>query len=438
MTRGACPSLHAPMPSGDGLLVRMTIRSTLSLETFEELCELARRYGNGVMEITARGNLQIRGLTPRFADAFVADITALGIVAPEGVPITISPLAGLEGAGTIDVVPLAERIAKAAGATGATVLGPKVSVVLDGGGQLHLDAVFADVRLIWGEAGWHVALAGDATHAAGLGAIARGAAMDAVMRLLAVIAARGPNARARTVISAEGLAPFRRAVRDLLFEACAPPRRAPSEPLGLHSLRGAKAAQGLGLPFGHGLSSGLKTLMTAARRAGSTGLRLAPGRALLVLLDAPTQADVVCEAARDLGLIVRADDPRRAIVACPGAPACASGEMATRDLAATIAAAAAPLLDGSIRVHLSGCPKGCAHPLPATLTVVGREGACGLVFDGSAQEPPAAVITSQALTTLLADLAGQNRPPPTAVGQGSAARLAAAIGALRHQQARHG
>jgi precorrin-3B synthase len=88
-------------------------------------------------------------------------------------------------------------------------------------------------------------------------------------------------------------------------------------------------------------------------------------------------------------------------------------------------------------VHLSGCPKGCAHPLPATLTVVGREGACGLVFDGSAQEPPAAVITSQALTTLLADLAGQNRPPP-AVEQGSAARLAAAIGALRHQQARHG
>src|ERR1700752_40161 len=163
MTRGACPSLHAPMPSGDGLLVRMTIRSTLSLETFEELCELARRYGNGVMDITARGNLQIRGLTPRLAAAFVADITALGIVAPEGVPITISPLAGLEGAGTIDVVPLAERIAKAAGATGATVLGPKVSVVLDGGEQLHLDAVFADVRLIWGAAGWHVALAGDAT-----------------------------------------------------------------------------------------------------------------------------------------------------------------------------------------------------------------------------------------------------------------------------------
>jgi len=135
-------------------------------------------------------------------------------------------------------------------------------------------------------------------------------------------------------------------------------------------------------------------------------------------------------------VIVRADDPRRAIVTCAGAPACASGEMATRDLAATIAAAAAPLLDGSIRLHLSGCPKGCAHPLPAALTVVGRGGACGLVFDGSAPEPPAAVITPQALTALLADLAG--RTQQTATEQRGAARLAAAIGLVRHPQARHG
>ena len=435
MTRGACPSLHAPMPSGDGLLARMTIRSTVSLETFGELCELARRHGNGVMEITARGNLQIRGLTPRSADAFAADVMALGIARAGGVPITISPLAGLEGAGTIDVTPLAEKIAEAAG---ATVLAPKVSVVLDGGGQLHLDAMVADVRLVWSEAAWHVALAGDAARATWLGTIARGAAADAVMRLLTVIAARGPSARASAVISAEGLAPFRHAVGDVLCEARAPPRRAPGEPLGLHSLWAGKAAQGLGLPFGHGLSGTLKTLMAAARRAGSTGLRLAPGRALLVLLDAPDQAEAVCEAARDLGLIVRTDDPRRAIVACPGAPACVSGEMATRDLAATIAAAAAPLLDGSIRVHLSGCPKGCAHPLPAALTVVGRDGACGLVFDGSAQESPATTITPQTLTALLSELAGQTRTQQTAMEQGGAARLAAAIGVLRHPQARHG
>ena len=116
MIRGACPSLQAPMPSGDGLLVRMTIHSTLSLETFAALCAAARRHGNGVMEITARGNLQIRGLTKHATDAFAADVMALGINPPTGVPITISPLAGLEGDGTIDVTLLAQRIADAAAA----------------------------------------------------------------------------------------------------------------------------------------------------------------------------------------------------------------------------------------------------------------------------------------------------------------------------------
>jgi precorrin-3B synthase len=433
--RGACPSLQAPMPSGDGLLVRMTIRSTLSLDAFEALCIAAHRHGNGVMEISARGNLQVRGLTPHTADAFAADVMALGIVAPAGVAITISPLADLEDAETIDVAPVAEELANAAG---ATALGPKVSVVLDGGGDLHLDAVSADVRLHWAKACWHVALAGDAAHAAGIGAISRWAAVETVMRLLTVIAARGPHARAHTVIAAEGVAPFRSAVCDLLFAAPPRARRGPSEPLGLHALRAGKAAQGLGLPFGHAPSAGLGALMAAARRAGATGLRLAPGRALLLLLDTPAQADAVCGAGRRLGLIVRADDPRRAIVACPGAPACASGEIAARDLATTIAAMAAPLLDGCVRVHLSGCRKGCAHPGPAALTVVGRDGACGLVLDGSAREPPAAVLAPQALTAVLAHLAGQVGPRQTAAALLGPRRLAAVIDTLRHHQVRHG
>jgi precorrin-3B synthase len=432
MNRGACPSLHAPMPSGDGLLIRMTLRSTLSLEAFAQLCDAARRHGNGVMEITARGNLQIRGLTPRSRDAFAADVMALEIGLPSGVPITISPLAGLEDDETIDVTPLAESIADTAR---VIALSPKVSIVLDGGGHLHLDAVSADVRLNWDQAGWHVALAGDAASAAGLGAIARGAAVETAARLLTVIGARGPTARARRIIATEGLAPFRHAVHDLLFEASALPPRTPSQPIGLHSLGAGKAALGLALPFGHALSTALMALMAAARRAGSTGLRLAPGRALLILLDRPDQAEPLREAARNLGLIVDANDPRRAIVACPGAPACASGEMAARDWAAALAAAAAPLLDGSVPLHLSGCPKGCAHPLPAALTVVGLGGACGLVFDGSAREPPAAVMTPQALVALLAHLAGQVGPDPTASKQLGARRLA---GALHHELVRHG
>ena len=39
-------------------------------------------------------------------------------------------------------------------------------------------------------------------------------------------------------------------------------------------------------------------------------------------------------------------------------------------------------------IHISGCAKGCAHPAPAALTVVGTERGCGIVRHGSARAAP--------------------------------------------------
>jgi len=62
--RGACPGLSAPMLTGDGLLVRLTSTgATIALEAFAGLCAAARQHGNGIVEITSRGNIQFRGLT---------------------------------------------------------------------------------------------------------------------------------------------------------------------------------------------------------------------------------------------------------------------------------------------------------------------------------------------------------------------------------------
>ncbi len=87
----------------------------------------------------------------------------------------------------------------------------------------------------------------------------------------------------------------------------------------------------------------------------------------------------------------RSDDPRRLIAACPGAPSCASGLIPARALAAELA----PLLppeqrapSGGAIIHISGCPKGCAHPAAAPLTIVGTERGCGIIRDGTARVTP--------------------------------------------------
>ncbi|TIU02865.1 MAG: precorrin-3B synthase, partial [Mesorhizobium sp.] len=90
-----------------------------------------------------------------------------------------------------------------------------------------------------------------------------------------------------------------------------------------------------------------------------------------------------------LGFVTNPTDPRTRIAACPGAPACASGRIATRDIAETIAAEDGDILDSSFTLHISGCAKGCAHPGPAALTLVGGENGAGLVVDGTAKALPA-------------------------------------------------
>ena len=61
---GWCPGAYRPMPVEDGLLARIRPRlSRLSVSQVCGLCELAENYGNGLVEITNRSNVQIRGLT---------------------------------------------------------------------------------------------------------------------------------------------------------------------------------------------------------------------------------------------------------------------------------------------------------------------------------------------------------------------------------------
>ena len=171
LRRGLCPTLAAPMQTGDGLLVRLNpVASGLSPKTLIGLCEAALRHGNGIVEVTARGNLQIRGLTARSATGLSRDVDALGIAVRAGVPVETAPLAGLDPQEIADPRPLAERIRK--GITGAGLesrLGPKVSVVVDGGGRPDMDEVMADVRLtaarVDGGVIWRLAVAGNAATA---------------------------------------------------------------------------------------------------------------------------------------------------------------------------------------------------------------------------------------------------------------------------------
>lgn len=370
MRRGACPSLDAPMETGDGLLARLP-PATMPPAAWVALAQAAQQAGNGLLDITARGSVQLRGLTAATLSLAAALVPAEW---PRGALVMTSPLAGEDPGEVADPRPLAARLAAAAPAG----LPPKTTVLVDGGGALHLAAEAADVRLVALGDGWLLGCGAD-----WLGQGDAEAAEVAALHMLADMArrtTRQPSAEARA-LAARGLG-----------ATPAPPPGAAPEAIGLHPLR-AGMALGMGLPFGR---LDAAALIALAQASGARALRGASGRVLLAIGAADPAA--LCQRAAALGFIVQADDPRRRVAACSGAPACASALLDTRALAGTLA----PFVPPGAFLHVSGCAKGCAHPRPATRTLVGTPQGLGLIRRGRADDTVAEHLHTQDLRAVLA------------------------------------
>lgn len=390
MRRGWCPGTLRPMLTGDGLLVRLhPPRNALTPDQLAHIAELASRHGNGQIEISGRGNLQLRGIRDEAHPALVDDLLAAGLVDEaegEGPSklVLASPLAGRAADELIDVAVLAEAVERAG--RGVAGLPAKVSLAVDGGGALALDGFAVDLRLraVSAEA-VAFGLPGDLW----FGPVRPDAAPAFAARLLTGFVA----ANCRSLDRIRRMRDLDRAALTALTAACgltpmaAPARRPRPDPVGSVAERDGRIALLAGLPFGRSDAEGLARIAERARRAGCRELRLSPWRGLAFCGLEAGAADILRESLRNAGLVVAADDPRLAVFACAGAPACARGESPALADAAALAETMAPLLAGGLSLHVSGCAKSCAHAGPADLTLVGTGGAYDVILFGGARDP---------------------------------------------------
>jgi precorrin-3B synthase len=172
--------------------------------------------------------------------------------------------------------------------------------------------------------------------------------------------------------------------------------------LGIFPLTNYAHTLAIALPFGSMPVEKLSHFAQEAKKLGATEIRPAPHRILLALGLSGQAAKNLQATARHLGFVTDPADPRTSIVTCPGSPACASGRIATRAIAEELAAQNPDFLDGSLTLHVSGCAKGCAHPRPADITLVGRADGYGLVIGGKAGDTPVALLQADQLESSLA------------------------------------
>ena len=362
VVRGWCPGALRPMLSGDGWVLRIRPRlARLTAAQVRTICAVAEAHGAGLIDLTNRANLQIRGLRDGALQAAQAHLAAAALLDDDPADearrnILIAP-DWAEGDATARIArDLTARLGDLPALPG------KVGFVIDAGPAPILSADPGDFRIERGTSG-RLILRADG-RALGL-PVSVAEAAAAVLRLAHWFAASGGAEAGRMARHAAPLPHWAAGT-----EAPAPPRT----PI-------APGGAALGLPFGQVAARDLAALL---QDSGAPAIRLTPWRVLVL--------EEVASAPPAQGFITDAADPALRTDACPGAPHCSQATVETRALARRLA----PLVAG--RLHVSGCAKGCARPSAADVVVTGRAGAYDLALNARAGDP--AIATALAPETL--------------------------------------
>lgn len=373
----ACPGLLRIVPARDGGLCRVKLPGgRLTATQARAIAAASARWASGVLELTNRANLQLRGVHPDGADALVAALQAADLgpsdpAADDVRNLLLSPSAGRDPQQLRDVRPLAaELLALLEGDRRLHGLSPKFALQLDGGEALaRLDHPH-DVWLSARAEGYVLGLAGTPLDIP-VGLIAPGQEVATVAQLLhRFLDLAGPEQhRMRQLLAQRPVAELLAGL-DLLPTPVTARALANTElRLGSHQQRqaglhwiGAQPALGR-LP-----AKSLATVADLAEHHGNGDLHLTPWQGLL-LPDVPVgQAPELLAALATLELTTDPAAPLARLIACTGSRGCAKGQADTKGDALRLA----ERLPAGVEVHLSGCPRSCAlaGQAPHTLLAV--------------------------------------------------------------------
>ncbi|WP_299724301.1 precorrin-3B synthase [uncultured Tateyamaria sp.] len=354
--KGWCPGAYRPMMSGDGLIVRVRPRlGRLTHAQMLGLCDISQTHGNGIIDLTSRANLQLRGVDEDGHQEVLDALLTLDLLddTPEAEAkrnITVTPLWADDDLTTR----LHDLICD--GLSDLPDLPSKMGIAIDTGPRPVLTDTSADFRFERNNTGALILRADGARAGKEIGE------SDALYALIEL---------AKWFVATNGPAAGRMARH---LKNTPPPaawQDSPAAPTGDRLFPGpAIGGTVYGTPFG---SIDAKAMTALVQDSKATAVRVTPWRMFLL------EGAQTCDAQ---GFVTDAADPLLRVHACPGAPACAAATVETR-LIARILAARYP---GTL--HISGCSKGCAHPRPAATTVVGCDGTFDLVEQGHPWDQP--------------------------------------------------
>ncbi|MGF6312299.1 precorrin-3B synthase [Bradyrhizobium sp. i1.8.4] len=361
--KGWCPGALRPMQSGDGLVVRIRPRDgRLDATEAAGIAELAGRYGNGLIDLTSRANLQIRGVGDAGYPLLIDGLTELALLdADRDTEAQRNVLVAPFWTADDDTRLLAAELERALAGTSLD-LPTKFGFAIDDGNERVLARASADIRIERDRDGGLLVRADGARYGR---SVSRREAVDIALAMAEWFVtsggAKGEKRRMASHLAGGGSLP-----QSLRGEA---------EPVA----RSAEPVPGL-YPIGAmvGVAFGQMPHQTLSHLAGCTqALRITPWRMVL--------AEGMHEMPRGADLVTDPSDPALRMIACSGAPRCREAHADTRALASALAS----FIPVDARLHVSGCTKGCAHSGSADVTLVASSEGFDLIRRGTTRGVPA-------------------------------------------------
>jgi precorrin-3B synthase len=368
--------------AADGAMMRVRLPGgQISVHQWRAVTEAVSADGAGTLELTSRGNVQLRGFPDegaarRFADR-LADVGLLPTATHERVRnVLASPLSGRDGHGTVDIRPMVVEFDAALRATPelAALSGRFLFALDDGRGDVA--ALGADICWV---AGTGTLLLAGADHGLRVGATEVTAELIRAARTFLRI--RGHRADLWRI------ADLPEAGRHIASELGGRPEPAPPEAYGHpHPPRlGAHPAGFVVVAAPLGRLSAIQARLIADLATGPD-LVITPWRSVVLAAGADVMAPL-----SGAGLVLNQDSPWLGVTACVGRPGCASALAdvqadASASVAASVGTSSPP--PGPLPVHWVGCDRCCGRPAApaviATATGTGYRvvGPGGEVSDG--------------------------------------------------------
>ena len=396
--KGWCPTAYRPMATGDGLLLRLTPNWTgLSPQQLVAITETSLKFGNGQIDLTQRANLQIRGIeSDHYLKALESLITHNLIDASEPskqpANILISPLSSLKQNKKLTARALALELNQLLLQNNLTKKLPsKFLFCINDCNKLSLYSIKSDILIdISEDEKTYLILANDYYNPLCIDQRdSLTSAIELTKRFLDLIKDNEfAFRRMHYLIEKIGIHNF---LQPLSLKIT--PRKKDFKTTKNTYLGEIKYNDdyfiGVSAPSGSFNADQLQDFSQILIDHKSQNIRLTPWRSFLIPIHNVKQKQKLLDEMKDLMLITSQDDPRLALIACPGAPKCSQAYGKTEEVLERLSSYGEYFSSHKdVSVHISGCTKGCVKGDQTPLTITLTDQGYNIITNGRADSAP--------------------------------------------------